>query len=88
MLTMLKWGTPDKTLIWINEGLATFVDKCSKYSNEEIYAYFVQNKKLIKIDDLIHNFHKQTDIISYFQAAYLVEYLIEKYGISKFKMFW
>jgi len=88
MIAMLKWGTPDQTLTWINEGLATYADKCSGYSNEEIYTYFIQSKKLINIDNLIHDFYKQNDIISYFQAAYLVEYLIEKYGIPKFKLLW
>jgi len=88
MISMLKWGTPDKTLTWMNEGLATYADKCSKYSNEEIYTYFIQNKRLISLDGLVNDFYNQNDVISYFQGAYLVEYLIGKYGISKFRIFW
>ena len=88
MITMLKWGTPDGTLSWVNEGLATYVDKCLEYSNEYLYAYFIQNMKLINTDDLVNNFHLQNEMISYFQAAYLVEYLISTYGVKKLKMLW
>jgi len=88
MVTMLKWGIPHKTLTWINEGLATYADKCSKYSNECIYTYLIQSEKLIAIDNLIYDFYNQNDIVSYFQAAYLVEYLINEFGVPKFKMLW
>ena len=88
MVTMLTWGYPARTLIWLNEGLATYIDNCSKYSREEIYAYFIKSNKLIGIDDLVYNFQNQDDVIAYFQASYLVEYLISKYDINKLKYLW
>ncbi len=88
MITMLKWGEPSPSLTWMNEGLATYADHCSPYSNEEIYAYFIRSGKLISIEGLVHEFYKQDDVISYFQAAYLVEYLLGKYGVAKFRELW
>ncbi len=88
MITMLKWGEPSPSLTWMNEGLATYADRCSPYSNEEIYAYFLRNGKLIPTEGLVHQFYEQNDVISYFQSAYLVEYLLGKYGITKFRELW
>ena len=89
LIAMLKWGYPHYTSTWINEGLATYAeDYCNGYSVSEIYRYFLQTEKLIPIDSLVTNFHRQAEMIAYHQSAYVVEYLLKNYSIKQFKRLW
>ena len=86
---MYKWGTPKASVIWMNEGLATCSDiTCLKYSLEEIYKYFIQSNKLITLDKLSEDFFENPDMIAYTQSAFICKFLIDNYGISKFKELW
>ncbi|MDR1706474.1 MAG: hypothetical protein LBR46_00550 [Prevotella sp.] len=86
------WGVPiGRGLSWLEEGLATFADpeaECDNYSFEEKYIYFIQNKKIIDADSLINNFDNLHKKISYNQSGYIVEFLINNYGIEKLKEIW
>ncbi len=89
MITMYKWGTPPASSTWMNEGLATYAGgTCFEYSLEEIYKYFVQSDKLISMDKLSQDFYENPDVVAYTQSAFISKYLIENYGISKFKELW
>ena len=89
MITMYKWGTPPYSTTWMNEGLATYSGgTCSKYSLEEIYKYYIQSNKLISMDKLSEDFYENPDMIAYTQSAYICKFLIDNYGISKFKELW
>jgi hypothetical protein len=89
MITMYKWGTPPNSLTWMNEGLATYSGgTCSKYSLEEIYKYFMQSDKLISMNKLSEDFYENPDMIAYTQSAFICKFLIDNYGISKFKELW
>jgi hypothetical protein len=89
MITMYKWGTPPETSTWMNEGLATYSGgTCSKYSLTEIYKYFIQSKKLITLNNLADNFYENPDMIAYTQSAFVCKFLIDNYGMEKFKLLW
>ena len=89
MITMYKWRTPPTSSTWMNEGLATYSGgTCSKYSLEEIYKYFIQSNKLISMNKLSEDFYESPDMIAYTQSAFISKFLIENYGISKFKELW
>lgn len=89
MITMYKWGTPPYSSTWMNEGLATYSGgTCSKYSLEEIYKYFIKSNKLIPMDKLSEDFYENPDIIAYTQSAFICKFLIDNYGITKFKELW
>ncbi|MFI0429378.1 peptidase MA family metallohydrolase [Mariniflexile sp. HMF6888] len=89
MITMYKWGTPPYSSTWMNEGLATYSGgTCSKYSLEEIYKYFIQSNKLISMDKLSEDFYENPDMIAYTQSAFICKFLIDNYGITKFKELW
>ncbi|MFV0417222.1 MAG: peptidase MA family metallohydrolase [Dysgonomonas sp.] len=102
LVTLCKWNTKktDISLAWLSEGLATYADpetECDGYSFEEKYAAFLQNKMLVSMDSLAENFHRNLytekpdmkDIkIRYNQSAYIVQYLIENYGMNKIKELW
>ena len=89
MITMYKWGTPPNSSTWMNEGLATYSGgTCSKYSSEEIYKYFIQSDKLIPMNKLSEDFYDNPDMIAYTQSAFVCKFLIDNYGISKFKELW
>lgn len=102
VVTIIKWGriVGGLTLAWLGEGLATYADPnilCDGYSFEERYVAFLQNNKLVKMDSLIMDFHGNHNdenfdskrlLISYNQSAYMVQYMIENYGIQKIKALW
>lgn len=89
MITMYKWGTPSTSSTWMNEGLATYSGgTCFEYSLEEIYKYFIQSNKLIPMNKLAENFYGNPDMIAYTQSAFVSKFLIDNYGISKFKELW
>jgi hypothetical protein len=43
---------------------------------------------LLPIEKLSENFYKNPEMIAYHQCAYLVEFLLNKYGIEKFTELW
>ena len=89
LIAMLKWGEPHQTSIWMNEGLATFSENnCNNYNVEQIYCYLLSNKMLIPLDSLASNFYGKDEMISYHQSAFLVQYLLSRFGITKFKELW
>jgi len=89
MITMYKWGNPPETSTWMNEGLATYAGgTCSEYSLSEIYKYFIQSEKVIAMNNLADNFYGNPDMIAYTQSAFICKYLIDNYGLEKFKLLW
>lgn len=96
----LKWGLIDGDFSWFDEGLATYADsdwECDSYSFEEKYTAFMQDNKLVPMDSLITDFHgdiftkdfdNNINRIRYNQSAYMVQYMIENYGIEKIKELW
>lgn len=89
MITMTLWGYPHDNLIWLNEGMATYAgDDCNEIKSGEIYHYFLTEEMLLPIDSLSNSFYNQDDMIAYHQSAYIVEYLMKKYGVQKIEEFW
>ncbi len=89
MVAMTMWGMPSQNLTWLNEGLATYANNnCSGYTVAEIYRYFLAKDKLLPMESLTANFYQTEEMIGYHQSAYLVEYLISKYGIQKIETLW
>lgn len=85
------WGeTPSRLL---NEGGATYTDGFCYYDNPmySINAYFLREKRLFCLQDLMYNFDesaKDNDVIAYIQSAGIFKYLYEKYGVEKLKQLW
>lgn len=89
MITMYKWGTPPKNCTWLNEGLATYAGGiCFEYTFSEIYKYFIQSNKLVPMEELATNFFGHPDMITYTQSAFISQFLIDNYGLEKFKQLW
>ena len=91
IITLCKWGIPEGgvELAWLNEGLATYSDPESehdRYSFEEKYIALLYANKLIDMTSLINSFVPSK--FSYGQSAYMVEYMINTYGMDKVKKFW
>ena len=89
MIASYKWGTPPGSSTWMNEGLATYSDtSCLAYSLTEIYKYFIQSEKLIPLATLSENFYHSPEMIGYTQSAFTCGFLIDNYGLDKFKELW
>jgi hypothetical protein len=89
MIAMLKWRKPQVSSTWMNEGLATLAENnCNGYTVEQIYSYLSEKKLLISIDSLAGGFYGQPEMIAYHQSAYVVQWLIDNYGIQKFRALW
>lgn len=89
MITMTNWGHPDRSIEWLNEGIATWAGgTCSDYTLEEIYNYFLQSSELIGLENFAKDFYSYPEMKSYTQCAYLSEYLADNFGIDKVKQLW
>jgi len=89
MISQADWGYPDRTSLWMNEGLAAFSQNiCNGYNDEQIYRYFADSRMLLPIDSLVNQFYQEPEMIAYHQAGCLVEYLLRKYGVEKFRDLW
>lgn len=89
MISQTSWGYPNDNLTWLDEGLATYAENnCSGLNVAELYRYFLENDMLISMDSLTTDFYNAEDMIAYHQSGYIAQYLIENYGLQKFKLFW
>jgi hypothetical protein len=89
MITQAEWGYPDRTSLWMNEGLAAFSqNNCNGYNDEQIYRYFAASRMLLPMDSLTNQFYQEPEMIAYHQSAYLVQYLLQHYGVEKFRNLW
>ena len=100
ILVLLKWDPLIKKDVkhpdWLTEGLAVYADPKAEdladLTLEEKYVYFYQNNKLLKLD-LLTKFPSISDDptqikIAYIQSGYIVQSLVERYGIQKLKELW
>ncbi len=89
MVSMTAWGTPPQNNNWLNEGLATYAaNNCSGFSVSEIYRFFLEEGMLLSPEQLSQNFFQSDEMIGYHQSAYIVEYLINNFGIERLETFW
>jgi hypothetical protein len=89
MITLAEWGNPDRSSLWMNEGLAAFSqNNCNGYTDEQIYRYFVASGMLLPMDSMANQFYQEPELIAYHQAGCIVEYLVRKYGVEKFRDLW
>ncbi len=89
MIAMLKWGEPHSSSTWMNEGLAAFAENnCNGFNDEQIYRFFSFKMMLLSVDSLTTNFYGQPEMIAYHQCGYMVQYLLQQYGVEKFKLPW
>jgi hypothetical protein len=85
------WG-PTKFRL-LDEGGATYTDGFCYYDDPmySINAYFLREKRLFCLHDLMYNFDesaRDNDVIAYIQSAGIFKYLYEKYGVTKLKLLW
>ena len=89
MIAMESWGFPAENSQWLNEGLATYAaNNCNGLKVDEVYSYLLSEDMLISTDSLSQNFLETDEMIAYHQSAYVVQYLIENYGLEKFILIW
>lgn len=98
MIISLKWNPLIKNYIghpdWLAEGSAVYADPEAEGLNdgtlEEAYANFYQNNRLLELDSLTKfpSIKSKEIEIAYIQSGYIVQYLIERYGIQKFRELW
>lgn len=71
----------------IVEGLSEYLGK-PDVDFDAIAASHVKNKSIIPLDTLFDMWSKQNSLLSYPQAGSFVKFLIEEYGVEKFKTLW
>jgi hypothetical protein len=89
MITISAWGPPLRKTDWMKEGIAAYAENsCNGFNVEQIYAFFGKKNMLIPMDSLTAHFYEEPEMIAYHQSAYICQYLIEHFGILKFRMLW
>ena len=89
LIVMEKWGYPNESSTWINEGLAAYAENnCNSFNVAQIYRFFMDINMLIDIDSLSNDFYAESEMIAYHQSAAIVEHLLNNYETGKFKKLW
>lgn len=89
LMAMMDWDYAESSSVWINEGIATYAaNDCNGYSVAEIYRYLLVEDKLISIEDLSSDFYGQSEMVSYHQLGYIVQYLLDNFSIRQFEQLW
>jgi hypothetical protein len=89
MISIGLWGQPPPESDWMKEGIAAFAENsCNGFTVQQIYAFFLKKNMLIPIDSLSEHFYGEPEMIAYHQSAYIVQYLIEHFGIQKLGLLW
>lgn len=89
MIAMEQWQYPAESSLWMNEGLATYAaNNCNGLTVDRVYRYLLAQDMLIPIDSIVDKFYDNDEMIAYHQSAYIVQYLIDNYGIEKFAKLW
>jgi hypothetical protein len=85
-LSWRLWGPPKE--YWISEGLAVFAGgNCGGYPLHRLANAIDKRKKLLPFSALADTFDFRS-IEPSLQAASMVQYIYDKYGVSALKVFW
>ncbi|MEL6866702.1 MAG: hypothetical protein AAFP19_19915, partial [Bacteroidota bacterium] len=89
IMAIQQWGLPAKSSAWMKEGLASYAANSSDgYTVDQIYRYMLEHNHLLPMNLLTSDFYNQSAIIGRHQSAYIVQYLLEQYGLAQFEQLW
>lgn len=89
MVAMETWGYTPENNLWMNEGLATFAaNSCNGRTVREVHNYLLTHDMTFPMDSIAGQFYACDEMIAYHQAASIVQYLLEQYGVEKFGELW
>jgi hypothetical protein len=78
------WGKPER---WIDEGLASFSDE--RWRNRDaLAARLGAQDRLLPLRTLAEDFLKHPEGVTYIESASFLGFIIEHYGMEKFKEVW
>ncbi len=86
VVAMNRWGVPEH---WLNEGLAVFAT--GNWHGHDIHAlaaYLGREGVLLPLDQLMSDFNRANDLISYPQAGSVVRFLYETHGVDAVRSLW
>lgn len=85
-LSWRLWGTPKE--YWISEGLAVFANNnCGNYPLHVLAHALHREGKLVPFQNLVNSFDFRA-LEPSLQAASVVQYIYETYGVAALKAFW
>ena len=78
------WGKPER---WIDEGFASFSDE--RWRNRDMLAArLAAQGRLLPLKNLAEDFLKHPEGVTYIESASFLGFVIERYGMEKFKDVW
>jgi hypothetical protein len=78
------WGKPER---WIDEGFASFSDE--RWRNRDVLAARLGAQgRLLQLKTLAEDFLKHPEGLTYIESASFLGFVIERYGMEKFKEVW
>ena len=83
------WGPPRDGAPWLAEGLATWVaGDCAGQPIHDLARDRRARSESIPLQDLLHDFARQNDIVSYLQSGSLIGYILATYGADALEHVW
>ncbi len=78
------WGKPER---WIDEGFATYSDE--RWRNRDaLAAALAAQGRLLPVKTLAEDFLKHPEDVTYIESGSFLGFVIERYGMEKFKVVW
>ncbi len=103
-VSLAVWGHPlgpdgvrtppvDPTLFalggWLREGIAAAAeDRYLRYTYRGMSAQWLAETSLLPLDTLISGFYRVDDLAAYLQAGSLVQFVLNQYGVTRFRQLW
>lgn len=74
---------------WLREGIAAAAeDLYLTYSYRGMAAQWLAEGTIFPLDTLMNHFYEVDDLAAYLQAGSLVRYLLDQYGVDRFRAIW
>jgi hypothetical protein len=85
----VAWGIPAARWEWIHEGLATYAaGECGGADIHNLASALVENGAAVPLRSLINDFREIDEVTAYLQAASIIGYIRERFGIAAVRSIW
>ncbi len=84
VIAAATWGKPER---WIDEGFASYSDERWRH-RDQIAAQLAEQGRLLPLPTLAEDFLKHPEGVTYIQSASFLGFVIERFGMEKFRVIW
>ncbi|MES2523244.1 MAG: hypothetical protein V4617_11130 [Gemmatimonadota bacterium] len=89
VLSINLWGVPPEPAAWVREGIATYAaGSCRGYGFHQLSASLATRGELVSVRQLLDEFYRHSDLVTYLQSASIFQFLYETRGREYARAVW